>query len=437
MSPLPPLSRMPRLTLRQAPFASQTARRPLAAWRRCLVLCLAVLLASPPVGARGPGRAGIDALVDEPDALAPLRANLPVNIVGGTEATRLLPGASVAGADFGLNGTLEVSVAEDSLAGAPSGATLGKPLYAASGELVVPLLGVAANARINGVAAQPAVRAVLGKVDLIPKLHALKTVEIPPVPDLEAFVRDRASAIALGKALFWESRVGSDGIACASCHFAAGADNRLKNQLSPGLKAGDHAFSRNFQPIEKAILTRLKSLGQNEAGHRHKPTATGGGGPNYTLVAGDFPFHRLANPLDRNSPVLFDSDDVVSSQGTFAGDLLSISASGSEACAERAPDEFNVGGLQLRKVAPRNTPSVINAVFNYRNFWDGRANNVFNGNNPFGERDPNARVLDLRSDGRVLPVRVALANASLASQAVGPALAVRLISVQTSARSPS
>ncbi|MFD2272955.1 cytochrome c peroxidase [Undibacterium arcticum] len=28
---------------------------------------------------------------------------------------------------------------------------------------------------------------------------------------------------------------------------------------------------------------------------------------------------------------------------------------------------------------PRNTPTVINATFNFRNFWDGRANNMFNG----------------------------------------------------------
>ena len=31
-------------------------------------------------------------------------------------------------------------------------------------------------------------------------------------------------------------QVGSDGVqACASCHFHAGADNRSKNQVNPGL----------------------------------------------------------------------------------------------------------------------------------------------------------------------------------------------------------
>ncbi len=391
-------------------------------WRKMIALGLVVLMASPPVGARGPGRAGVDALMDEPDALAPVRANAPANFVSGSEQTLQLQGASVAGADFGLSGQVDISIAQDSVGGAPVGMTMGKPMYSATGEMVVPLLGVKPNAKVNGVNAVPAVRAVLGRVDLIPKLQALKTVEIPPVPDLNAFIMDKKSAIALGKALFWESNVGSDGNACASCHFAAGADNRVKNQLSPGLKAGDHTFSRNFQPAEIAILTKLQIKGAREPGHKHKPTASGGGGANYTLVANDFPFHRLVDPLDRNSAILFDSDDVVSSQGTFAGDLLTVSPTGSEKCKERPLDEFSVGGLLTRKVAPRNSPTVINAVFNYRNFWDGRANNVFNGNNPFGDRDPDASVLDMKSDGNVVPVRIALPNASLASQAVGPAL---------------
>ena len=36
---------------------------------------------------------------------------------------------------------------------------------------------------------------------------------------------------------------------------------------------------------------------------------------------------------------------------------------------------------------------MINAVYNVRNFWDGRANRRFNGRNPFGDADENARVL--------------------------------------------
>jgi cytochrome c peroxidase len=34
-------------------------------------------------------------------------------------------------------------------------------------------------------------------------------------------------------------------------------------------------------------------------------------------------------------------------------------------------------------VTGRNAPSVINAVFNRDNFWDGRANHDFNRTDPF------------------------------------------------------
>jgi cytochrome c peroxidase len=81
---------------------------------------------------------------------------------------------------------------------------------------------------------------------------SLKTVPVPVPDNLSEFVADKAEAIRLGKALFWDMQVGSDGIvACASCHFHAGADSRSKNQLSPGLlnrdalgePAPDHSFS--------------------------------------------------------------------------------------------------------------------------------------------------------------------------------------------------
>jgi len=44
----------------------------------------------------------------------------------------------------------------------------------------------------------------------------------------------RQWGLVLGKALFWDQQAGSDGNACASCHFVAGADTRLKNQINPG-----------------------------------------------------------------------------------------------------------------------------------------------------------------------------------------------------------
>jgi len=229
---------------------------------------------------------------------------------------------------------------------------------------------------------------------------SLKTVPIPRVQNLDRFVRDRDWAVVLGKALFWDQQVGSDGLACASCHFHAGADSRIVNQLSPSLKHNDPARAGVFDP-----------------------TRTGSGGPNYTLTAGDYPFHVLADPNDRESAVLFDSDDVTSSSGVFHADFLSANdpTVAFDQTTPLADDLFHVGDLTTRRVEPRNTPTMINAVFNFRNFWDGRANNVFNGQNPFGPRDVNARVKKW-SDGRLVDQRVALENCSLASQAVGPPL---------------
>src|SRR3954471_19982854 len=88
-----------------------------------------------------------------------------------------------------------------------------------------------------------------------PALASLKTVT-PPVPTgLDRYVRDQTALIVLGKALFWDMQAGSDGrTACATCHFHAGADHRIQNQLS-----GTDALI------------------------------------NYTLTAQDFPFHKLSN----------------------------------------------------------------------------------------------------------------------------------------------
>ena len=391
-------------------------------WQRALVALLSMLIAIAPASARGPGRAGVGALMDDLDALGPQGANLPAYMRPSTEANTVLPGQTVSGAQFGVQGNVELTVPLDLIFGAPKDMTLGAPQFSASGELVVALINVIATAKVNGRPAVPAVSASFGRIELIPKLTALKTVEVPPAPGLSNYIRDRDAAIRLGKALFWDSKVGSDGNACASCHFAAGADNRLKNQLSPGLLAGDSAFSRHFPPEMKRQMEKLRAEGRKQAERNFRGTASGGGGPNYTLKASDFPFYRLADPDDRNSAVLFDSNDVVSSQGSFSGEFLGTQAGGDEKCGNRTVDEFSVHGALTRRVAPRNSPTVINAVFNFRNFWDGRANNVFNGNNPFGDRDPNARVLEMKADGTVLPVRISIPNASLASQAVGPAL---------------
>lgn len=269
-------------------------------------------------------------------------------------------------------------------------------------------------------------------------VHALSTVAVPKPSNLGDFVKDEQAAIVLGKALFWDMQLGSDGQACASCHFHAGADNRVKNQLDPGLLRVDDP-SRDPDP-DLAF------------GGEDGRTGSGGlAGPNYTLVEADFPFHRLEDPEDREScqdgedddgdgatdlddADCFDTNDVASSQGTFDGGFIAVPRAKNEGslfdlCGDPDGEIFNVGGVAVRKVEPRNTPTMINAVFNHRNFWDGRASDLFNGLNPLGERgllptadNPNPGTLVVGSDGKVTKMQVRIDNASLASQAVGPPL---------------
>jgi cytochrome c peroxidase len=206
-------------------------------------------------------------------------------------------------------------------------------------------------------------------------LESLKTVQPPEPNNLGDFVQNRSAAILLGKALFWDMQVGSDGVqACASCHFHSGADNRRKNQLNPALLAGDTTFQV--------------------------------GGPNYTVRPRDFPIT---------------ANDVMSSQGvfnTFFADVAPPAAA--DLCNDVRDPVFHVNGFNTRRVEPRNAPVMVNAVFNFRNFWDGRANNNFNGQSVFGQRDPNAKVFKADVSGNLQAVSVTIPLSSLASQAVGP-----------------
>jgi cytochrome c peroxidase len=190
-------------------------------------------------------------------------------------------------------------------------------------------------------------------------------------------------------------QVGSDGVlACASCHFRAGADPRSINQLNPG--------------------------GQDNA----DPTIHLG--VNRQLTRDDFPLRRLADPTDRRSAVLRDVDDVVASAGVkltrFAG---AVRGADRDLLSPVADPVFHLGGINTRRAEPRNTPTVINAAFSRRLFWDARASHVFNGVNPFGAGDAAARVLAADASGTLSLVKLRIEQAALASQAVGPPLSDR------------
>lgn len=210
---------------------------------------------------------------------------------------------------------------------------------------------------------------------LAQNLGSLKRVSVPQPGNVNQYVRDRIALVVLGKALFWDMQAGSEGrLACASCHFHAGADHRLQNQLSK-LPAGS--------------------------------------APNTVLAESDFPFHAVGR----------DSAAVAGSAGLFRRMLTGIvPGSPSEAGYDLADaPQFAIAGINTRQVTTRNAPSVINAVFSVRSFWDGRASDLFTGATPFGASDKGLNAMNV-SSGILVAEAVAVTNASLASQAVGPAL---------------
>ena len=231
--------------------------------------------------------------------------------------------------------------------------------------------------------------AALADVVPPPDLVPLNQIPVPEPPNLFQFVKNKPAAIKLGKALFWDMQVGSDGIqACASCHFSAGTDNRMKNTLNPGTRGGDAVFNVR--------------------------------GPNETLQPSDFPFHLRQNPDIQASSVVRDANDVVGSQGVRLTRFVDIVLGSAVDNGIALPDSvFQVNGVNMRRVTGRNTPSVINAVFNLNNFWDGRAHFIFNGVNPFGPLDQSAGVW-FNENLNLVKRPVAIEFASLASQATGP-----------------
>ena len=241
------------------------------------------------------------------------------------------------------------------------------------------------------------------------RLAALKTVPVPgpTAAELNNVIRNKTAAIALGKAFFWEMQFGSDGFtACATCHFNAGADSRTMNQVDPGLR-------------------RVDSSGNPAV---DSTTFYGGLGPNHQLGLGDFPLHQLADVTRSNSTVLSDNSNIVGSQGQYLNNFNDVVFGLGPENLTSVPDPIwaivdqSGARMNVRQSTPRNAPSVINAVFNYRNFWDGRAQSTFNGVDPFGLGDPNATLLqtDATNQDVVHNVLFRLSNSSLASQAVGP-----------------
>ena len=217
---------------------------------------------------------------------------------------------------------------------------------------------------------------------------SLKIIPVPTPTTINDYIADRDAAIRLGKALFWDVRLGSDGAtACATCHHQAGADPRTDNTMHPGANGAFAAGVTPGQPVPATI----------------------------------FPTMKFANPANRFSTVLRNIDDVVGSEGVMREEFLGLDGTGGERCEHSAEPVFTANGVAHRQVTRRNAPSVINAVFNVRQFWDGRANAWFNGTNTAGPVDAQAKVWRVNpKTGQPMQVAIHIDHASLASQAVGP-----------------
>lgn len=217
---------------------------------------------------------------------------------------------------------------------------------------------------------------------------SLAGVWVPDPTRITDFVADREAAIRLGKAWFWDVALGSDNqVACATCHGLAGVDPRTANVVHPGANGG----------------------------------FDGGVGPGEALLPLFFPTTVYEDPRSSESMLLRNVDDVVGSEGVLKRFYIGLGGEHVELCEDVPDPVFNQDGVDVRQVSRRNAPTTVNAAFNIRQFWDGRASPWFNGVDILGPTNPDAFVWewDGRS-GSFVRRTVMIDFAGLASQAMGP-----------------
>lgn len=176
--------------------------------------------------------------------------------------------------------------------------------------------------------------------------------------------------VVLGKALFWDMSFGEQGVTCATCHHHAGIDSRIENQLGWTNPESFGSTSLSGPPTKR---------GEKSSAHFHEDL---------------FPFVDSEGRYNPNSGL----NRVIGSQGVRPG---RFDKERGLCVFFRAP----------RQVTRRNTPSIINAAFMPRLFWDGRAGPTFNGVNIWGERS---------HDNSLNPLLLSKHRLTLSSQALGP-----------------
>jgi cytochrome c peroxidase len=94
----------------------------------------------------------------------------------------------------------------------------------------------------------------------------------------------RLEAMVLGKSLFWDQQIGSDGVqSCGNCHAHAGADNRTKNQINPNGQDGFRGNPTNFAGSPNSTFDPFP--------------------PNHDLARVDFPLLKLTDPEIAGDPL--------------------------------------------------------------------------------------------------------------------------------------
>lgn len=263
--------------------------------------------------------------------------------------------------------------------------------------------------------------------------------------DLAQFIADISAAEALGKAFFWEMQAGSDfrrtsdgmyvGTACASCHYRHGADARSRHTqripyaawdqypIDPDHPLNPQATARPYSPATQAA-TRFDFNGQRGHGSPYTIVGSQGVEPRW--------FTGLNRTLPASGPWQSENSRPRSIEGFQYRPQWSMFIEG-----DYTRNDDNSLSLQekrrYRQITTRNSPSVINSVFADRLFHDGRAESTFNGFSIFGDADKRevihrrrtTQILDEKGNVErtvvdIIPVHIAITNAALASQAVGP-----------------
>jgi len=309
---------------------------------------------------------------------------------------------------------------------------------------------------------------------------------VPPVFGIEGILADKTAAIQLGKALFWDMQAGSDDTqACASCHFNAGADSRAINEVNPGQAGGDNSFQIGNAPnyhlnpgtagsgfggyhdgdypfhkvsdVDQGLsllsdandvtgsqgvpgLTHTQIIVTGgDAANSGSGSGAGAGGSNVSKCEtidddnnNDEPERLLnrnsdfqAGPRNFGRSIVKTKPCVVQAQGLQITTRNSVEKDTTvidPVFSVPDPDDATKR-INTRRTTGRNTPSTVDAVFNFRNFWDGRAQNECNGTNPFGSRDGQSHLMVTDETGTELgPVLVNMRNSALCSQSLGPIL---------------